>query len=70
MIILKLDDLLKERNLTAYALHKKSGLHQSVIAKIRHNQSKALQIDVLDKLCESLECEAGDLIKYEKEKRS
>jgi putative transcriptional regulator len=65
MIILKLDEMLDKRNMTAYALHKVSGLHQSVISKIRHNKSKALQLDVLNKLCESLECLAGDLIVYQ-----
>jgi putative transcriptional regulator len=62
MIILKLDELLTERNLTAYALAKKTGLHQSVISKIRRNESQALRLDVLDKLCVALECQPGDLI--------
>jgi putative transcriptional regulator len=62
MITLKLDELLTERNLTAYALAKKTGLHQSVISKIRRNESQALRLDVLDKLCVALECKPGDLI--------
>jgi putative transcriptional regulator len=62
MIILRLDELLTERNLTAYALAKKTGLHQSVISKIRRNESQALRLDVLDKLCAALECQPGDLI--------
>ncbi len=62
MIILRLDELLTERNLTAYALAKKTGLHQSVISKIRRNESQALRLDVLDKLCATLECQPGDLI--------
>ncbi len=62
MIILRLDELLTERNLTAYALAKKTGLHQSVISKIRRNESQALRLDVLDKLCVALECQPGDLI--------
>ncbi len=62
MILLKLDELLTERNLTAYALAKKTGLHQSVISKIRRNESQALRLDVLDKLCVALECQPGDLI--------
>jgi putative transcriptional regulator len=62
MITLKLDKLLTERNLTAYALAKKTGLHQSVISKIRRNESQALRLDVLDKLCVALECKPGDLI--------
>jgi putative transcriptional regulator len=62
MITVKLDKLLTERNLTAYALAKKTGLHQSVISKIRRNESQALRLDVLDKLCVALECKPGDLI--------
>jgi len=62
MITLKLGELLTERSLTAYALAKKTGLHQSVISKIRRNESQALRLDVLDKLCAALECQPGDLI--------
>ncbi len=65
MIILKLDELLTERNLTAYALAKKTGLHQSVISKIRRNESQALRLDVLDKLCAALECQPGNLLAYD-----
>ena len=64
MIKLKLDEMLNKRNLTAYALHKQSGLHQSVIGKIKNNQSKALQLAVLDTLCAALQCSPSDLIEY------
>ncbi len=63
--------MLEKRGLTAYALHVKSRkdgkfrLHQSVISKIKHNKSKALQIEILDLLCELLECQPADLIVYE-----
>jgi putative transcriptional regulator len=67
MIKLKLDEMLREKNMTAYALHIKSGLHQSVISKIKRNLSKALQLTVLDTLCEALECSPGELIAYENE---
>jgi putative transcriptional regulator len=65
MIVLKLDVMLKKRDLTAYALHRKTGLHQSVISKIRHGKTIALRLDVLDKICAALECQAGDLIVYQ-----
>jgi putative transcriptional regulator len=67
MIRLKLDEMLREKNITAYALHIKSGLHQSVISKIKRNMSKALQLDVLDTLCKALDCQPGELIAYENE---
>jgi putative transcriptional regulator len=69
MIKLKLDEMLTKRNMSAYALHINSGkrLHQSVISKIKNNDSKALQIETLDLLCELLECQPGELIAYENE---
>jgi putative transcriptional regulator len=65
MITLRLDELLTERSLTAYALAKETGLHQSVISKIRRNESQALRLDVLDKLCAALGCQPGDLLAYD-----
>ncbi len=74
MIKLKLDEMLKTRGLTAYGLHVKSKgkgkkakarLHQSVISKIKNNDSKALRLDILDVLCELLDCQPADLIVYE-----
>ncbi len=67
MIKLKLDEMLTKRNMSAYALHINSGkrLHQSVISKIKNNDSKHLKLETLDLLCELLECQPGDLITYE-----
>ncbi len=71
--------MLEKRGLTAYGLHVKSKgkgkkakarLHQSVISKIRHNKSKALQLDILDVLCELLDCQPADLMIYESTTRN
>ncbi len=62
---MKLDAMLKKRDLTAYALHRKTGLHQSVVSKIRHGKTIALRLDVLDRICAALECQPGDLIVFE-----
>ncbi len=69
MIKLKLDEMLEKRGMSAYGLHKASGkkLHQSVISKIKNNDSKALQLDTLDLICEILQCQPADLIIYESE---
>ena len=48
--------------MTAYALAKQAGLHQSVIAKFRHNEAKAVRLDVLEKICNALGCEPGELL--------
>jgi DNA-binding Xre family transcriptional regulator len=67
MIKFTLGEMLEKRGLSAYALYIKSDkkLHQSVIGKIRNNESKALNLDSLDMICEFLECQPADLITYE-----
>ncbi len=67
MIRLKLNEILKTRGMSAYALHVKSKkkLHQSVISKIKNNDSKALKLDTLDMLCSLLDCQPADLMIYE-----
>lgn len=62
MIELRLEQLLSDRGMTAYALAKEAGLHQSVISKLRHNEARALRLDVLDRVCAALNCEPGELI--------
>lgn len=70
MIEIQLEQLLTARGMTAYALAKQAGLHQSVIAKFRHNEAKALRLDVLEKICDALGCEPGELLVRKAEKKS
>lgn len=69
MIEIKLEQLLNERGMTAYALAKQAGLHQSVIGKFRHNAAKAVRLDVLDRICDALGCEPGELLVRNPEKK-
>ena len=70
MIEIQLERLLNDRGMTAYALAKQAGLHQSVIAKFRHNEAKAVRLDVLERICIALECEPGDLLVRKSDKKS
>ncbi len=65
MARIRIDELLEERGMTAYRLAIDSGISHASLAKLRHNKAQAIRLDVLDKLCEVLECEAGDLIEAE-----
>ena len=66
MVKTNLDALLKEKGRTAYWLAKEAGLHQSVVSKLRHNQIKAIRLDVIESICQALDCEPGQLIIREK----
>jgi putative transcriptional regulator len=69
MIILMLDELLKEKGKTAYQVAKSTGLHQSVVSKLRRNEAKMIALDVLDRLCDELDCKPSDLIVHQSSKR-
>jgi DNA-binding Xre family transcriptional regulator len=68
VIILTLDEVLKEKGKTAYQVAKSTGLHQSVVSKFRRNESKMIALDVLDRLCDELDCKPSDLIAHQSSK--
>jgi DNA-binding Xre family transcriptional regulator len=68
VIILKLDEVLKEKGKTAYQVAKSTGLHQSVVSKFRRNEAKMIALDVLDRLCDELGCKPYDLIFHQSSK--
>jgi putative transcriptional regulator len=68
MIILMLDEVLKEKGKTAYKVAKSTGLHQSVVSKLRRNEAKMIALDVLDRLCDELDCKPSDLIVHQSSK--
>ena len=62
MIKLRLEELLKERGRSFYWLAKETGITHPTISKFRHQKALALRLDVLEKLCEALQCEPGDIL--------
>jgi putative transcriptional regulator len=68
VIILTLDEVLKKKGKTAYQVAKSTGLHQSVISKLRRNEAKMIALDVLDRLCDELDCKPFDLIVHRSSK--
>jgi putative transcriptional regulator len=65
---LRIDELLQERGKTAYWLANEVGMTHGGFYKVLHNKIKALNLELLAKLCEALECEPGDLFIFENPK--
>ena len=53
---------LSSKGYNSYRIRKENILPQSVITRIRNGES--ITIATIDKLCELLECQPGDLISY------
>lgn len=67
MIIFKLGEVMKKRDISAYGLSKVTGIRPNTILDWCANEGekvKAITVDTLNKICKALECEVGDIIKY------
>jgi putative transcriptional regulator len=60
---LTLDEMLKEMNLTRYALSKQTGIQYQTIDKYYKNKVVKYDSELLYKICSALKCEVGDIIK-------
>ena len=64
-IELKLDKILKDRNITTYELSMKTGIKYQTIKNMREpNTTVRINLEVLAKLCYVLGCKIEDLLEY------
>lgn len=56
---------MKEKGISTYALINKYHISSSTINRLRHDQSVTTQL--IDDLCNILDCRVEDILKYEKE---
>lgn len=62
----KLKVLLAENEMTQKQLAEKTGIRPPTISAICTNSAKHIPVDVLDKICETLNCQPGDFLIYYK----
>ena len=64
-IIIDLDVVLAQRKMSVSELSEKVGITLANISMLKNNRAKAIRFSTLDKICEVLECQPGDIIKYQ-----
>ncbi len=62
--LFKLDDILKERNISKNKLMRDTNTDFKVIQRIVKGESTKLDIIVLGRLCSYLKCELNEIIEY------
>ncbi|KJD44707.1 putative transcriptional regulator [Paenibacillus sp. RC254] len=70
MIKFMVDEMLKDREMTMYALAKKSGIRPNTISQWVSDGGadvKSITLDTLDRICAALDCQPGELLKYVKD---
>ncbi len=64
MVRFRLEELLKARGWTDYKLAQESGIGANVIGKYRRNLVRQPDLRIVNRLCETLRCEIGELMEY------
>ncbi len=65
-MIIKLREILNQKNKSIYWLNKETGIASSTLSRICNNKTSSIEFSVLDKICDALDCEVSDILKHQK----
>lgn len=63
-IIVNLDVMLAKRKMTLTELSEKIDLSLNNLSILKTGKAKAIRFSTLEKICEVLECQPGDILEY------
>lgn len=66
-IIIDIDVMLARRKMAVGVLAERIGITPANLAVLKNGRAKAVRFSTLDALCEVLECQPGDLLRWEPE---
>lgn len=67
MIIINIDVMLARRKMKVGELAEKIGITNANLSILKNGKAKAIRIETLDRICEALDCQPGDILEYEPE---
>ncbi|MCI8352142.1 MAG: helix-turn-helix transcriptional regulator [Clostridia bacterium] len=63
-IIVNLDVMMAKRKISSSELAEKIGITTANLSILKTNKGKAIRFSTLEKICEVLECQPGDILEY------
>jgi putative transcriptional regulator len=66
-IAVKLDDLLYDRRMTLTDLADRIGITLANLSILKTGKARAIRFSTLDAICEALDCQPGDILRFEPE---
>lgn len=66
-IRINLDVVLAQKKMSVTELSEKVGITMANISILKNRKAKAIRFTTLDKICEVLECQPGDILEYTKD---
>ena len=67
MIVVNLDVMLAKRKMSVTELSERIGLTIANVSLLKNGRVKGLKFSTLERICEVLECQPGDLLEYRRE---
>ena len=64
-IMVKLDDVLYARRMTLTELSERIGITLANLSILKTGKARAVRFSTLEAICEALECQPGDLLKFD-----
>ena len=68
-ITVKLDDLLHDRRMTLTELAEQVDLTLANLSILKTGKARAIRFSTLEAICEALDCQPGDILHFESERR-
>lgn len=67
MIEIDLDLMMVKRKMSLTELSERVGISMTNLSLLKTGKARSIRFSTLDAICEALDCEAGDIIRYTKE---
>lgn len=67
MIKVHLTEIMKKRKVGLIELAEKVGITNANMSLLKNGKVRGVRFDTLNKICELLDCQPGDILKYEKD---
>lgn len=63
-IIINIDVMLAKRKMSVTELSERVGITIANISILKNGKAKAIKLDTLNKICQALDCQPGDILEY------
>lgn len=67
MIIVNIDVMLAKRKMSVTELSEKVGITMANMSLLKNGKVKGIKFSTLERICEVLDCQPGDLFEYRKD---
>lgn len=69
-IIVNLDVMLARRKMRSRDLAERIGIAEQNVSLLKSGKVKGVRFDTLEKICEALDCQPGDLLEYRTDEKA